>query len=767
MDLVPFREDFQYKSQKRKAQAKSTWNQKQIAGADFETKDGFPHIFTWTVFDGTDYVNRHFLFGGTHDDPEMLLEANGGKRNPAFDLEILCNILKETGNASQGGHGKRRQPQQFYFFNLGYDATAILKTLHPEAIDHLILGDAGIIDTQTWNLEPNARQISIPNPNFGKSKKGQRKDKRKKIKVWVLGDENEYELLPFNRFIEVSYLPKKHLCLKPLKYYTKGVKWGKVDCWDIRPFCGGGSLNTNAQKHLQESKLDFTEEEMGLMGSLTPEGVAFSVKNCQKIIEYAEVDANLTARLSWKIVNGFESNGVRMSRPYSPASVAERAALDRCNIPTMNAMIANGYQHVLMAWSAYQGGWFESVGSGYSPLVQAFDITSAYPHVMWWLPCIDRGVWLGTPEGDPMNEAWDYLKEKWTPYSLSYFECEVIFPEGLNIYPAAKKSDYAGCLMNPRTVYGWFTGDEIKEFEKWGADIGIERWSAFIPEDDNEEAPDVENGVRYPYRPFIQHFYGNKLEQDLLKGTPEYDEEVRSINKLMICSIYGKTVQAIEKEEIRITGKLWNPFYASVITAGCRSRMAEMIRLNGQESILAVNTDGLIFKATEGLQMTENPMPVFFDGERVNLGDWDDDGSGALLLMMSGVYSIIKEELKGLVLKAKTTFRGAYSMFIDHRDEKGELKSDLYGEDWLTFCTRYEHDAEVVRNAEINPTMRPFSLGEAKVRSNYQLANVFRIVDLKITACGDSAKRRWETKPETFGDLMGQWWPSETWERLL
>ena len=364
-----------------------------------------------------------------------------------------------------------------------------------------------------------------------------------------------------------------------------------------------------------------------------------------------------------------------------------------------------------------------------------------------------------------MDEAWDYLKEKWNPYALSYFEAEVIFPEGLNIYPAAKKSDFAGCLMNPRTVYGWFTGDEIVEFEKWGADIGIERWSAFIPEDDNEPAPDVQDGVRYPYRPFIQHFYGNKLQQDMLKGTPQYDEEVRAINKLMINSIYGKTVQAPEKKMSESQANL-NPFMQP-ITAGCRSRMAEMIRLNGQESILAVNTDGLIFKATEGLQMPENPMPVLFDGERVNLGDWDNDGSGALLLMMSGVYSIIKEELKGAVLKAKTTFRGAYSMFIDHRDDEGNLRSDLYGEDWLTFCTRYEDQSEVVRNETINPTMRPFSLGEAKVRSNYQLANVFRIVDLKITACGDSAKRRWETKPQTFGDLMETWWPSETWERLL
>ncbi len=766
-ELVPLRRDFEYRTQKRKAQAKSVWNQKQIAGADFETKDGFPHIFTWTIFDGTEYIDRHFLFGGTKQDPYLFLEANGGKEHTAFDIETLCNILCETGNYSEGGHGKRQKPQEMYFFNLGYDATAILKTLHSEAIDHLILGDAGIIDTHTWNLEPMAQRIKIKNPNYGRSRNGQRKDKRKNIQVWVIGDEEDYELMPFNRYIQVSYLPKKHLCLEPLKYYTKGVKWAKTDCWDIRPFCGGGSLNTNARKHLDDTKLDFTEEEMGLLGSLSAEGIQFTIDNWDKILEYAEKDSSITARLAWKIVNGFEINGVRMKRPYSPASVAERACLDRCNIPKMNTLIAERFETCLAAWSSYSGGWFESVGSGVWGFengqkgVQAFDITSAYPHVMWWLPDVNNGVWVGTFEGDPESECWDYLNRTWNHYSLSYFEAEVIFPEGLNIYPAAMKSESAGCLMNPRIVYGWFTGDEIKEFEKWDAEINIERWAAFIPLADAEEAPDVEEGIRYPFRPFIQHFYGNKLEQDLLKGTPEYDDEIRNINKLMICSLYGKNVQAIEKHGVRVTGQLWNPFYASIITAGCRARMGEMIRINGDDSILAVNTDGLIFKAADGLKVAENPMPVFFDGERVNLGDWDNDGEGILLLMMSGVYSIIKGEI------AKTTYRGSYSMFIDHRDENNELRSDLYGEDWLSFCRRYENERTVSRNAEINPTMRPYTLGEAKVRSNYQLANIFRIVDLTISACGDSVKRKWEIKPETFNDLAVNWWPSGTWEELV
>jgi hypothetical protein len=195
--------------------------------------------------------------------------------------------------------------------------------------------------------------------------------------------------------------------------------------------------------------------------------------------------------------------------------------------------------------------------------------------------------------------------------------------------------------------------------------------------------------------------------------------------------------------------------------------MGEIIRLNGHQNILAVNTDGVIFQARSDEIIPENPMPVHFNAERINLGDWDSDGDGALLLMMSGVYSILKEVVGDTVLKAKTTFRGSYSMFIDHRDDEGNLTSDLYGEDWFSFCKRYADENEVQRNAELNPTMRPYSLGEARIRSDFQLTNLFRIVDLSIRACGDSNKRRWNRKPETFGDLLNEWFPSEPHEMMI
>ena len=134
MDLVSLRTDFEYRTQRRKKQAKSTWAKHQVAGADFETKDGFPHIFTWSIWNREEEMveDFHFLFGGTSEEPDLFLEANGGKQHPAFDLEVFSNILFQCGNYSQGGNGKRKKPPEMWFFNLQYDAQAIIKTLHPD-----------------------------------------------------------------------------------------------------------------------------------------------------------------------------------------------------------------------------------------------------------------------------------------------------------------------------------------------------------------------------------------------------------------------------------------------------------------------------------------------------------------------------------------------------------------------------------------------------------------------------------------------------------
>ena len=740
MELIPYRNDYIYKPQRRKNPARKRWKQTEIAGADFETKNGYPHIFTWSIFQDGKYVDYHTVFGGTEQQPEMFKEANNDVEFPPFTIKWFCEILFHTGRYTQGGskkkggkQRKRRTPQQFYFFNLTYDASAIIKTLPQEIIENVMLGNDCVLDTKENCM------VEL--------------DKDAKI--------------PFNRYIRIAYLHKKYLLLEPLNFYSAGVRWGKIQCWDIKQFCGGGSLDFNAKKHFNEGKLDFSQDEMSLLGSLSEKGNKFTIDNWDKIIDYAEKDSNLTARLSWKIVNHIESNGIRMVKPFSPASVAERACYDTSDIPTLDDAMKVQKEIIDAFWTCYQGGWFSAVGSGVKASVSCWDITSAYPHVMWWLPDFEEGLWEGTSHGDKSEDAWRYLEKIHKMYWPSCFEAEVIFPKGKPMYPAAKKSEIAGCLMNPRICYGWFTGEEIKEFKLWGAKITIFRWNGFIPVSSHEDAEDVEDGIRYPFRPFLKRFYGMKLHQDILKSkkSKEYDVEQRNLAKLMCNSLYGKTIAAVDKEDgFKHTGQMWNPIYGAVITAGCRMRIAEIIRVNGYNSILSVATDGVIFDTSKKPTIVpKNPMPVYFDGNLNNLGDWEDDGSGTLLLMMSGVYSVIKKGMK----EAKNTQRGTYSMFTNRYNDKGECIDDTYGDNWLEFCLKYGDKEIVIRDEDNNPTKRPYSIGEAKMQKDYTLVNQFRIVNLSISACGDSNKRKWIERPKTFGDLANKWWGNYAWESLI
>lgn len=744
---------FSYKEQKRKASAKAKLGKVQVAGADFETKDGYPHIFTMTQWNKTTsaYEDLNVLWSGYPSNPNAFAEMNlkaFGKKGIPFTINnfIMTHFDNSKLSWKQGRKGKdgkkrtkkgKRVPMQFYW-NLKYDAESIIKTLPSHIIDTLIDGITVIVDT---------KDMSVAYLEYDKGR-------------YTHEDGSKID---FNRYVKITYLPKKWLQFDPIMYYVKGIKVGKIDLWDMMQFYGGG-LDYNATKHLGVSKLDFEGKDMDLMGSMSTAGQDFTIKYAKEIMKYAELDSNLTARLSWIKVKEFEDHNVRMVKPYSLASVAERACYDRANIPTMNLMQKNYPSILKAAWTSYQGGWFEATGSGVHENIKGYDIVSAYPHIMWWIPDLNDGEWIGSFNGETPVEGMDYIKTH-KHHNPAFFESVITFPEGLNLYPAAKMSAM-GCLQNARITIGWFTGDEIVEFEKWGAIIDIERWAAFSPNSGNDDSDikDVEDGIRYPFRPFIETFYTMKMEQDKLRDAkdPAYDEAKRNVAKTMLCSLYGKTCAAIMDRmlEVRVTGQMWSSPYSSVITGSVRARIGEFIRKNGYNSTLSVQTDGIILKDDNHI-IPPNHKPVVMSGVLCNLGDWEDDGEGTLILLMSGVYTVMKADGK-----QKTTYRGNYSLFIDRKN----ATVVKYGANWAEFLNLHENMTLLERTVATDDAYsRPYSLGEARVRKDYSLVNKFRVIKTGIKANGDSNKRNWQgcAKPVTFGDLQSQWWESGTWERLI
>ena len=132
-------------------------------------------------------------------------------------------------------------------------------------------------------------------------------------------------------------------------------------------------------------------------------------------------------------------------------------------------------------------------------------------------------------------------------------------------------------------------------------------------------------------------------------------------------------------------------------------------------------------------------------------------------MLMSGVYSlkshkkITSGEHQGKH-KVKSTFRGNYALFIG-RD---------WPNNWFEFTDTFSSRVIVVRDVDYKPHYRPFTLGEARVRSDYSLVNQFRIVRASVKALGDSNKRAWsKNTPNTFEDLANNWYKSKPHERMI
>ena len=216
----------------------------------------------------------------------------------------------------------------------------------------------------------------------------------------------------------------------------------------------------------------------------------------------------------------------------------------------------------------------------------------------------------------------------------------------------------------------------------------------------------------------------------------------------MLNSIYGKTVQAIEDKITKEynTGSSWNPLYGSVITGGTRARMAEFIRLNNVHNCINTATDGIVIKNHQNLIIPPRPLEAPH-----NLGEWEDEtpkGKADIVIVMSGVYSLRGDKDP----KIKTTYRGNASYFIGRKDQP---------KNWFQFLEENKNESSISRDEHNHPNSRPYSLGEARMKGDYSLTNVFRIVKASVSAMGDTNKRNWLRPPKTFGHLILTKWRSK------
>ena len=253
--------------------------------------------------------------------------------------------------------------------------------------------------------------------------------------------------------------------------------------------------------------------------------------------------------------------GWSLDRLMPPAKMAEHL-LRTCSIRQVMPSLSDGSIddiHVEMAYNAFRGSRMEAAAVGRFKGVSSVDFNSAFLSVMRDLPSIH-----------PRFVKWIESKEYQGEAIMGFVECHTYIPENSPLGILATRVDIPGGIsrlfFSVGDSVGWRTKDEIDLLLSTGyGDIEIYRGSWAMP-------------LRDSPKPFSE--MSNILE-DLM-----YDDITRGIAKFIAATSWGKFISMYS------TNKLWNPFYASEITAKIRTRLTKMAMLNYSD-LIAITVDGM------------------------------------------------------------------------------------------------------------------------------------------------------------------------------
>lgn len=466
----------------------------------------------------------------------------------------------------------------------------------------------------------------------------------------------------------ITYLPKKFFALMD-KNNNRFYFYDMYNFLDV-------SLNKASKKFLGDEKLNLIDANKLNIDK------QYWIDNKEDIIKYCLKDAELTKRLAdyfWDII--YKKLNFYPKSPMSKGKLSEEYFLHTCKIPSINTL---DNKVVQTAYDSFYGGRFELLKRGYMDKCYCYDIKSAYPAEIANLPDFSKGEFKRVKTINPDAHTGFYkckvfaLEENFSP-----FKQKVNY--GLNIYPNGKFIQFL----------------TKKEIDFYGLHFPN---SAISVEYGYEWKP---KNLIYPFKSEIERLYQWK--------DSEPDEDIKFCVKIILNSLYGKFIQVSGKENI--TGRLFNPLYASLITSGCRVKILELA-IQKPETIISFSTDSVI--TSEPLNVPLNP----------SLGQFQKDFTGEGVFIMSDVYNLWNDETK----KVKSKLRGfSIASTKDYSNEETYLKDILDKMD----STIYEYFAN-----------RPYHLGECLLHNKKRVItdiNKFGKVKKTIDINGDN-KRLWDNE---------------------
>ncbi|MAH51851.1 hypothetical protein CMI37_38900 [Candidatus Pacearchaeota archaeon] len=385
--------------------------------------------------------------------------------------------------------------------------------------------------------------------------------------------------------LSIRSIPRKELVINNIKQKQSIV------FYDISQFFGT-SLNSAARCYLGRNKIPINTKKFFH---------EYIITNWDNIAAYCLQDAILTKDLADYFLDILRKElDIYPQKLYSTGYITGMHFAKSCELIDVKRYYRYYPECLEYAYLSYAGGKFETYQRGFGEFYQ-YDINSAYPYEISNLQDIRFAKVLKSSEYQPTA-------------TYGFIKCRVLI-----------SNDYSPVPLKINNVNRYPIGSFTKiitknEFDYLiskgdGVDI-IDAWWIICPK-------------KYPYKAEIKRLY--KLKQHYKNG----DKLRYMLIKILLNSFYGKFIQITEKyrkEQGKIyeAGWLFNPIYASVITANTRVKVCKVCDKYDKFTV-AVHTDSIITSK----KISKNELNI---GN--NLGEWNFENRGGGVIVGSGVYQI-------------------------------------------------------------------------------------------------------------------------------
>jgi hypothetical protein len=313
------------------------------------------------------------------------------------------------------------------------------------------------------------------------------------------------------------------------------------------------------------------------------------------ISEYNKAELSTLVHLANELRERLFKVEIRVARWDGPGAIASalyKKHGTKSHIAETPSMVAEAGRY------AYAGGRFEIIRKGHSdkPCYQ-YDIRSAYPSAIRYLPCLQHGTWIHRNRPTGIARFGMYRIEVVAPRTDSVTQPQPLWMRNKN-----------GTVYFSEYAHGWYWSPEAILATNMGGCIAHESWE-WEQECDHE-----------PFS-FVEGLYNKRA------ALKKAGDGAHVGLKLGLNSLYGKLAQQVG----------WDPGpplklppyhsleWAGYITSHCRANVYRAAQA-APDDIIAFETDAVFSRVPLNLPLSER------------LGEWDYTDYDSLTYLKSGMY---------------------------------------------------------------------------------------------------------------------------------